>query len=85
MASNFWRAIKGHFQDLVIALVILIKEALLGVAVLSVGRLLGRLMLLFSARGNQVASLIETISDVGAVILFVVLVGNDLSEYVKKR
>ena len=68
-----------------IALVILIKEALLGVAVLSVGRLLGRLMLLFSARGNQVASLIETISYVGAVILFVVLVGNDLSEYDKKR
>ena len=85
MASNFWRAINGDFQELVIALVILIKEALLGVAVLSVGRLLGRLMLLFSAKGNQVASLIETISYVGAVILFVVLVGNDLSEYVKKR
>ena len=86
MAGNFWKAIKGHFKDLVIALVILIKEAIFGVAVFSVGRLLGKLIpLLFSASGNQVASLIENISDVGAIILFVVLVGNDVSEYIRKR
>lgn len=85
MAGNFWRAIKGHFKDLVIALVILIKEAIFGVAVFSVGCLLGKLIPLFSASGNQVASLIENISDVGAIILFVVLVGNDVSEYIRKR
>lgn len=85
MAGNLWEAIKGHFKDLVIALVILIKEAIFGVAVFSVGRLLGKLIPLFWASGNQVGSLIENISDVGAIILFVVLVGNDVSEYVRNR
>ena len=84
MHSNFRKATKDQFQDLGVALVILIKEAIFAIAVFLVGHLIGWLIHLFSESGDQVANLVKSISDVGAVLLFVVLVGKDLWEYSRK-
>jgi hypothetical protein len=46
-------------------------------------RLLGRLILLFSASGDPFGNLIEKTSEVGAILLFVTLGSPDAFEYSK--
>lgn len=78
-------ALKSQFSDLVFALVILVKEALLALAVLGIGHLIGWCIRFFSSDGEFTANLVRNISDVGAVILFVIFVGKDLWNYVSRK
>jgi hypothetical protein len=81
----FKEAIRQQFQDLAVALVILIKEAFFALAVFGIGHLLGWGIRSISPEADRIAELLKTISDVGSILLFVVLVGKDLWEYFKNR
>lgn len=85
MATDFEREIREQLRDLGIALLILIKEAVFAFSVFAVGNLLGWSIRSLSQEADRVSGVLKIISDLGAVILFVVLVTKDLWDYFKRR
>jgi hypothetical protein len=62
MATDLWKKIRDQFQDLVVALAILVKEIVIAAAVFLTGHGLGWLLRSLSANGDH-ADLIKNISD----------------------
>jgi predicted small integral membrane protein len=85
VGDNFWESIRKHFEDLAIALVIVLKEILFAFAVFGGGHALSWAVRHWSGSGEHIGEAISIISDVGSVLLFVVLVSKDLKEYFKNR
>jgi hypothetical protein len=83
--ANFKQEITEQLEDLGVALVILIKEAIFALAVFAVGHGLSWCIRYFSHGADQIAGLLINITDAGSILLFVVLVGKDLWEYFKNR
>lgn len=76
---------REQFRDLAKALIIVVKEAVFALVVLLIGRGLGWVLQRLSAEGGATAALTKLISGIGAVLLFLLLVVQDLWEYLKKR
>jgi hypothetical protein len=83
--GDFWQIIRKHFEDLAIALVIVFKEILFAFVVFGGGHALGWAVRRWSGNGEHIGGAIAIISDIGSVLLFVVLVSKDLKEYFKNR
>lgn len=71
--------------DLGRILIILVKEGIVAGAVVVIGRLIAYFAVMGSPRADWVAATIQTISDLGAVFLFVILVCKDLWTYLRRR
>ena len=74
-----------HLADSARVVMILVKEGLLAVVVLLIGRGIAWIATVLSPGADWVSTTVSTISDLGAILLFLVLVVRDLWEYFKNR
>jgi hypothetical protein len=82
--GDFWYEILEQLQDLALALVIVIKEAVFGLAVFGLGHGVAWLIRRYSDSGDPTASAVTVIGDIGAVVLFVLLLIKDLRAYYRR-
>jgi len=79
------KQLKDQLNDFVVAVVIVLKEAVFAFIVLVVGHILAWAIQHVSDSSDQMANYLRWTSDFGSGILFVVLVIKDLWEYLRKK